>query len=95
MLDRGTHVQRSVVSGEVWHALVRADGARSFRMNGDHYRGLIKIRGGAEYLHSLNSNAAEVSYRSDLKDAIEEHIYSEVTRLCLNTSANTVRASLT
>ena len=33
-LDAAAQVRRMVVRGEVWHALVRADGTRSFRMNG-------------------------------------------------------------
>lgn len=32
-IDAGVQLRRSVVRGEVWHALVRADGTRSFRMN--------------------------------------------------------------
>lgn len=33
LLDAGARVQRLVVRGEVWHALVRTDATRSFRMN--------------------------------------------------------------
>lgn len=33
LLDAGARVQRLVVRGEVWHALVRADVTRSFRLN--------------------------------------------------------------
>lgn len=44
-LDPHAVIERSVVRGEVWHVLVRADGTRSFRLNGAAWSAVARCDG--------------------------------------------------
>ena len=44
-LDPHAVIERSVVRGEVWHVLVRADGTRSFRLNAAAWSAVARCDG--------------------------------------------------